>query len=503
MEPEKQDGGKVHAYRLHTMRPRTNESATLNQNKPLHEATVVLVGAQGHGKSTFANYLLNYGIEEIFKTSTSMTACTKEVKKVALEYETPQKRVRLTIVDTPGLNDEDDFQQMREVLTVLSALESVSAVILCMNHRQRNDINFQATISYYRQLLKPIFDQKSIILVCTQIDNDSYLDLKERNALPAWVDERKANFRAEKVDVDFVELVNSKPRSSALMDMKEYLSSSEPKQIERLRTLYASVRGRGDAPQSILPPPPEHLAIHLASRDSRKRILSLVASFIPTSLRNHHFPLPPSIARTRLLHLSHYVATRENLMMALESEKKFMERLHTDLRGVEKELRDILDEVANLNNALEGFMARRKSPPFTKAGNEFFFFGRLKGEVLSVPTRNPNFKVHVITHNCKVEETKRKTAQNATYVEYDIIPDFFNFTKDARLKDARWAFTAYAEWEGLDEPGNKEKIEGVTRELERLGGEKRKVEGRMKELKGTWIVVRWRCGGRGWGSCRM
>jgi Ran GTPase-activating protein (RanGAP) involved in mRNA processing and transport len=197
----------------------SNDIPTFNidNNNP----TIVLIGTNGVGKSTFGNWLFNYGLPGIkaddyievkekyynntkeskpFITSSdlnfsSTTCCTDKVQLYSFSN-------KINIIDTPGLNDPNDFENMHILTQFILSLSSLSAIILCLPYSVKFDDPTIETIKYYEKLFRPIFRTKQVIIVFTKVDNEEYLISKQEEEWKGSVGIKLSKL-SEKFNYDF------------------------------------------------------------------------------------------------------------------------------------------------------------------------------------------------------------------------------------------------------------------------------------------------------------
>ena len=100
---------------------------------------------------------------------------TKDVKYDSrLVHYGVKKSLAVTVIDTPGLNEDDvqDFKHMIQIVSALSQQDDmeISACILVVKYDAKIDAQYKATVRYYRDLLPQLFE-KNVIIVMTMIDH--------------------------------------------------------------------------------------------------------------------------------------------------------------------------------------------------------------------------------------------------------------------------------------------------------------------------------------------
>ena len=136
---------------------------------------LLLIGSTGNGKSTLGNFLIDPDDDHIFGTQTFPTSKsnvpeTKSVNTATFQHE----EQTFTVIDTPGLNENDwqeDFSHMIDIVEKLRTVESVRACIFCVKFESRIDAQYKATIEYYSKLLPTLFEG-NVVIVMTHFSTD-------------------------------------------------------------------------------------------------------------------------------------------------------------------------------------------------------------------------------------------------------------------------------------------------------------------------------------------
>jgi hypothetical protein len=182
-------------YDIESLKTSTNNNFMNNNNNP----TIVLIGTNGIGKSTFGNWLFNYGLSglkvdnfndileenysDYINREMSKPFITSSEKKDSTKCCTEKVELYLflnfNIIDTPGLNDPNDFENMERLIQFLLLYNNISSILLCLPYQLKFDDPTIDTIKYYEKLFKPIFREKQIIIVFTKVNNEDYLIAKE------------------------------------------------------------------------------------------------------------------------------------------------------------------------------------------------------------------------------------------------------------------------------------------------------------------------------------
>ena len=151
---------------------------------PKQPVTIMLIGSTGNGKSTLGNFLLDPSPSHIYDKPSFLPAQsnmpeTKEVKVVR------GTNCPFHIVDTPGLNegDSEDLRHMMDIVQRLKDLQSISACILCIKFDTKIDIQFRATIDYYRKLLPRLFEENVLVVLTNYCCDDRSLKMRKRRGI--------------------------------------------------------------------------------------------------------------------------------------------------------------------------------------------------------------------------------------------------------------------------------------------------------------------------------
>ena len=147
---------------------------------PKKEATVLLIGSTGMGKSTLGNYLLDperkdksFATARHNRPETQSTQSDKSMFCGTAVEALGYSSVQLTVIDTPGLNESDaaDLKHMIGIVEELEKLSEIAACIFVVKFTAKIDAQYIKTIEYYSRLLPSLFE-KNVFVVMTDYAMD-------------------------------------------------------------------------------------------------------------------------------------------------------------------------------------------------------------------------------------------------------------------------------------------------------------------------------------------
>jgi len=301
---------------------------------------VFLVGNTGSGKSTLGNFLCKLGNDSVpspFLTGDGAEPVTRDVSVQPWPiYERDGKSVKCTIMlhDTPGLNEgaAEDPSYMSSILSVLSKVEYVSCVILCLPDF-RMDRYLLRTLRYYSELFEPVFKRGNVVILRTRFDPDEYEAASYRSGGLEEEKQRLLETIQEKLplyaNVSYVDFINSKFINHRWED--------------NLVHLWEKI-------DSCIPFATDCIYTH--SLVVRSNLMHYVNQCVPVKM-NHFIPLPPALESQRLARLKwwkKYEATE------IEKTRKFSEENARTLEDWFTKVKN-LDELENKARML--FLAKR------------------------------------------------------------------------------------------------------------------------------------------------
>ena len=152
------------------------------------DKTILLIGSTGNGKSTLGNCLLDpsQSPKEVFIRGRSSVPLTQNVQmENGLLRLGTGKRIPLQIIDTPGLNESavKDLTHMIEIVETVRKAKEITACLLCVKFNTQIDVQYRATVRYYRSLLPKLFEANVIVVFTDYSENPYEVKKREREGI--------------------------------------------------------------------------------------------------------------------------------------------------------------------------------------------------------------------------------------------------------------------------------------------------------------------------------
>ena len=170
------------------------ENITNKESLPGKEATILLIGSTGMGKSTLGNYLLDpNGQKKYFSTAKGNKPETQHtqigqatftghaIEALQLQYSS----VKLTVIDTPGLNESDaaDLKHMIGIVEQLEEQSEIAACIVVVKFNAKIDAQYKKTIEYYSRLLPSLFEKNVFVVMTDYATDPRSVAMRERQGI--------------------------------------------------------------------------------------------------------------------------------------------------------------------------------------------------------------------------------------------------------------------------------------------------------------------------------
>ena len=136
-------------------------------NNGNEEATILLIGSTGMGKSTLGNYLLEKGFFEIGADNNPTTKVTGSGSNILSVEALASATMDLTVIDTPGLNEgnAEDLEHMIGIVEELEKKKEIAACIFVVKFNAKLDKQYIDTIEYYSKLLPSLFEKNAFVVM--------------------------------------------------------------------------------------------------------------------------------------------------------------------------------------------------------------------------------------------------------------------------------------------------------------------------------------------------
>lgn len=129
---------------------------------------IILFGAVGQGKSSLLNALI--GKENRFKTGDSITPETKETTYDEFNYVENSKKIKITVIDTPGFLDQigenkiENEKYFKEMLSKIKSMNRIDLFIMCIDgNNTRFTKNNANVIEQFNQIFPGFLEHTALV----------------------------------------------------------------------------------------------------------------------------------------------------------------------------------------------------------------------------------------------------------------------------------------------------------------------------------------------------
>lgn len=524
----------------------------------MRSIVLLVLGSTGSGKSTLCNFLASYGKETVFKTSSSMQGCTKKAQKYTfvikiqlatmftnfgnnnshenshdlIDSEETEEDVEVTLIDTPGLNEnshEEDFRNMIETFEFCRGVGLINGVVICIRHGSREDRQLQQTIQYYSDLYREVFDTNNIAIMITGFPKDDFRELKKVDQFEEFLSNVKVTTnKLLSVKSEFVEVINSKIPGDKLSQLLENFEEScqnanpvnkgshnakqPPKKDPKIlgppvrgpKSTDSSKKGKTNSPTptqsserrnsdteiqedeiKTISPELEN-NIYFRSLDVRYRLFQIMCSFSPITLSSSYFYLPANLDLKKEKSIEKLKTKRERLLKAFLNSKELKGKAKNQLEETQRIIIQTTDEINSLNEKILDLRRPRKTEQQYLGGEEISFAS--KKHTMSLPVPNCQFTYQVNIWNCSVQYI----GVFQGYARFQIKKKILSLKK---RNNKRWFAHIWLSYEG--EELNKDliidcqnQLEHLRKVLEKHQDSIQRISETSKEVHGKYSKVR-------------
>jgi len=453
---------------------------------------VVLVGPQASGKSTLGNFFLTKRAgpkaKEVWRFKEGNSFIKGQTQAVQVQYDDASK---LYYIDTPGINDQNDLENMIEVLKVCRTF-AIAAVVIVTPYLTRADVEKLAVVKYYSELFQPVFENCNSVLIMNQVNKEHFEDLLEGG---------------------FHQLETEEERNLLLQKMKQDEALKLTKLEARLeirRIHFSDLIGHNIDVIEVLEPviSENDLAISLQLLDTskpnakywnslpchsltvRERLIQQFQQRRSVDMRLHNFALPPQFRAQQ----QSQTATLRSALFEKQKTLKDEQSAHASLLKTIDSLKDEMTKaetkVKVARNQIHQKSGRKQLQSKFKWGNSRFNLGILSSLLgldasptipnISFPippdlkTKKDLMKLACLSHNASFR--RNIAMENDSELVADFVPDWFSLrTRDSKddigLTAAHnWWLRVWIEFNGDDVYADDIKVlnETVNSELESI-----------------------------------
>lgn len=408
--------------------------------------SVIFVGSTGAGKSTLCNFLHDLGeghFEFVPAPIDSHQPQTQETVPVVIQVKNSVSYAgtKITLIDTPGLNEsiERDLDHMKSLYKTIRKIENINAIALVIPFNFKVDMQWLATMTFFRDAFLPLFVHGHACLAVTHMSKEDYQNAQD--------------------DIGFEDL-----QKKTLAEVNKMLGLlvlefvifivvglSQGREITAIFCLNASLSKKSLQKAKTLVEHPEKQKDNWISRclNTRENILGYICAKEAVCFDLPTFPLPPSFDDLRVQAIAKLEAREAALMTTLSSSNSVLNQQANQLSSLNSTVEALKVKIY----ALEQNILEKKEIQHTlsifKSGDRTITFGRLAAQTVTLKSPSSENTLAFVLHNCTLTPLPDAEITVGSSIEVTIVPNWFAFkTMKKRHKKHNWFAQVWLEYSG-------------------------------------------------------